>query len=374
MKKRFKALFAIFGFVLAMTLTLSGCATPNTNISIIENTFYSHTIYSLSGGKVTENIVINFDALQLTPLELEAEIFSVFNLSLQVKTLLESELGQKLTASFEPDFTTQDYAVATEKKGNKIAFTIYYYSQKSWQFFNKLTNESAKPEIVYRLFDLTRIDRSDMVGTVTSLGGQEEYFGNYFKNRVFALINSNDDTLLSTLEIKSVYAYATQYSRRRTNAPMLAYFENLYFHIWDTSDNNANFAFWYNLARVESWYVLSLILAFGTAITVFVVSKLKKDKVENINIVTEELNNEQAIKEELLPLKKEKPETAKTVSEGEEKPKRVKTQKVTDGEEKPKRVKTVSEGEQKPKKVKKEKVTDGEEKKKATKRIKTKDE
>lgn len=278
MKRRTKLLSVILGFTFIVALLLSGChQNINADVSIIENTFYSHTIYSGSGGKVTENIVLNFDVFNLSQPEIEPVIVSAFMNCLQVKTLLETEMVQKINAGSEGKFTVSDIAVATERKNNKIAFTIYFKTNPTWQFFNSLSTSMKEPIKIYRLFDYTRIDRKDMVACSTSLGGEQNFLGNYLKNRIFTLVDNEDSTLIASLNVKSVYGYATKYARRKTNAPMIAIYENLYFHIWDTSDNNAVFEFWYVLARVESWYILSLIIAFITILTVLIASGFKKN-------------------------------------------------------------------------------------------------
>ena len=176
----------------------------------------------------------------------------------------------------KPKLQIENFAVATERKNNKIAFTIYFYTQDAWNFFNSFGNGENKPEIVERLFSYTRIDRKDMIGTIIAVDGTEEYFGNYLKNYNFDTVNSEDNTLISSQTTTSVYSYATPYSRRKSNAPYVATYEGSYFHMWDTTNEGVEFEFWYNLARVESWYILSLIIAFVTVIIILIVSHFKK--------------------------------------------------------------------------------------------------
>jgi len=100
-----------------------------------------------------------------------------------------------------------------------------------------------------------------------------------------------------------LYGYATPYLRRKSNAPYVATYEGLYFHMWDTTNPNVEFEFWYNLARVESWYILSLIIAFATVITILFVSHIKKQpKKVAVNVVNieSEMEKEIEIKDNII--------------------------------------------------------------------------
>ena len=81
-------------FLIIATM-LSGCQNINADVSLIENTFYTHTIYSQSNGKVTENIVINFDVFNQLETEINSTVNYVFQTCLIQKSLLEIKLNQK---------------------------------------------------------------------------------------------------------------------------------------------------------------------------------------------------------------------------------------------------------------------------------------
>lgn len=320
MKKQTRFLSIFFGLIIFATI-LSGCQKINATVSLIENTFYTHTIYSQSNGKVTENIVINFDVFNRTATEINSVVNLAFQNCLIQKSLLEIKLSQQISESEQTEVTVENFAVATERKNNKIAFTIYYYTLEAWNFFNTFSGQINTPEIIERLFDYTRIDRKDMIGTVAFVDGEEQYFGNYLKSLIFDLIDNEDNTLISSQTVKSLYSYATSYSRRKSNAPYVASYEGLYFHIWDTTNVNVEFEFWYNLARVESWYILSLIIALSTVVTIFVVSHFKKEKnkviIEDVNFAselkTEKNENEVVFNEEIKKIEEEKaPKKQKT--------------------------------------------------------------
>lgn len=266
-------------FVVTLLILSSINNIPN-NIALLESAFFSQTINSTTSGTTNENIILNFgvfDNLDVSDKQnLMSQSLAVFN---SKKTDLIAEYNAQILTEPAEDqqFYAGKFSVNALIEGDQVIFRLTYTSQAAWQFFTAKSGYTYTPDIVYRLLDYSRYDRKEKIGSVSSIGGTEQYLADYIKVLAYDIVNTHDAELLNNLQVKSVYAYVTAYRRRHTNADVTSLFSNAYFHQWDTSSSE-NIAFFINYPRIEIWYILSLSLALTVIAVVMFISFINKDK------------------------------------------------------------------------------------------------
>ena len=314
MTKNKRIIFAgVFLFILA-AMFIAFAFYPAGDIALLESAFFSQTISSTTSGSTTENIILNFAALDgLNAQDKQTLMSSSLSTFTSKKTDLVNEYNAKILAepiTQQPYYAGQ-FSVSTLTEGDQVIFRITYNSQAAWQFFTSKSGYSYTPVNVYRFFDYSRYDRQEKIGSVSTIGGQEQYLADYLKDLAYDEVDTFDTNLLENLEVKSVYAYVTLYRRRHTNADEISFYNESFFHQWDTTTSE-DIAFYVNYPRVEIWYILSLALALSVVGVVTLISYFKNDGkkptqdmevIDMIDVGAEQLDTDNQENEEIKRIK-----------------------------------------------------------------------
>lgn len=283
---------------------------------ILENAFFTDTIYTSSSGQVKEAILVNYSNIpNLTEVQ-KADLISLTNTLFDSnKTALLNEYSNKL--SLETQEIKDEYSgkvsIAVETQEDNVIFQINFETQAVWEYFTSISGYSYTPITTQQFFTYTKYDRQEMIGAVSTLSGAEGYFANYLKIETYSLVDDYDDTLLPTVEIVSAYTYVTPYRRRHSNANEIAKVNTVYYHQWNTT-NISDIIFFTTIAKVEVWYIISLAAAFlivGVILTISFVKNARKKEEPTLKITIGTNSQGQPEIKDIKPIKQSLEEKAK---------------------------------------------------------------
>lgn len=274
------------------SLILSACTNYNMQASLLENAYFSHTIYISSSGSIAEKFILNFDTINVT----QPEKQSLLNFSLilfnEQKNNLSSYINNKLQNESQEvkDIVNENFSFSIESQGNKLIFDAEFANSKVWSYF---VAPQLQNNIENHYFYYSRIDYLSETGIIYLDGENEILFAEHLKEVSLDLVEIYGDLI----QIKSVYTYVTPYKRRHSNADEIAYINGYYFHEWNTT-SQANIVMYVNLAKVGVWYILAQFLAFFTVGIVFLISYIKKENHSNFEMEINEKTNRVKTKDE----------------------------------------------------------------------------
>lgn len=106
----------------------------------------------------------------------------------------------------------------------------------------------------------------------------KETYTTSFDNKAMedALLSEYSTYGFTLSDVAYVYRYGQVYSRVHSDADRVNKVDGVYIHSWDLENCDDSITLYRVTARPVAWFVLALICGFITAITIIVVTKLKK--------------------------------------------------------------------------------------------------
>lgn len=276
----FKKIFCTI-FVVLTAVMFSGCFQSDENLSLVNNSFFTHSIvFSPDGQNITELVYTDFSKLENVTNQKKDELLGkVFDMFVAEKTTLDNEYKQLLLSEgVEISSRHQGkYSLTVLKQDDSVSFKLAFQKPETWKYFSSRNGASDRITYEYEFFTYRRVDGNSPVGAIKVVNQNDVLFGDYLKDKVKEILLEESESLANQLDQKSVYAYVTSYRRRHSNADMIGSLQGYYYHQWQM-DDQINFKIYTTHPRAEIWYLFALALAFVVIGVLYLVSYIKTPK------------------------------------------------------------------------------------------------